>query len=77
MIEMKRCMVRFVQFQPRVDILDSQIYPKHNEFDSCIDPILHWLRDKGVHFVNKVTVTELKMNDNFFAVNEIEGKGSV
>ena len=74
---MKRCMVRFVQFQPRVDILDSQIYPKHNEFDSCIDPILHWLRDKGVHFVNNVTVAELKMNDNFFAVNEIEGKGSV
>ncbi len=76
MIEMKRCMVRFVQFQPCVDILDGRIYPKHNESDSCIDLILHWLRDKGVHFVNNVTVAELKMKDNFFAVNEIEGKGS-
>lgn len=75
MSEMKRYMVRFVQFQPRMDVLDGQIHTKHNEFDSYIDPILHWLRDKGVHFVNGVTVTDLKMNGDFSAVTEIDGKG--
>ena len=76
MIEMKRYMVRFIQFQPKMDVLDGQIHTKHNEFDSYIDPILHWLRDKGVHFVNGVTVTDLKMNGDFSAVTEIAGTGA-
>ena len=71
MIEMKRYMARFIQFQPGAEILDGQIHTKYNEFDSYIDPILHWLRDRGVHFVNKVTITDLTMNSDFTAVTEI------
>lgn len=76
MIEMKRYMVRFIQFQPHMDTLDGILHTKYNEFDSYIDPILHWLRDKGVHFVNGVTVTDLKMNSDFSAVTEIVGTGA-
>lgn len=74
MIEMKRYMIRFIQFQPRMDTLDGILHTKYNEFDSYIDPILHWLRDKGVHFVNGATITDLKMNDDCSAVTEITGQ---
>ncbi len=76
MIEMKRYMARFIQFQPNMDTLDGILHTKYNEFDSYIDPILHWLRDKGVNFVNGVTITELKMNGDCSAVTEIDGKGT-
>ena len=74
MIEMKRYMVRFVQFQPRMDTLDGILHTKYNEFDSYIDPILHWLRDKGVHFVNDTTITDLEMDSNYSVVTRIVGK---
>ncbi len=74
MIEMKRYMVRFVQFQPRMDTLDGILHTKYNEFDSYIDPILHWLRDKGVHFVNGITITDLEMNEDCSAVTRIVGQ---
>ena len=74
MIEMKRYMVRFVQFQPRMDTLDGILHTKYNEFDSYIDPILHWLRDKGVHFANGVTITDLKMDDACTVVTQIVGE---
>ena len=74
MIEMKRYMVRFVQFQPRMDTLDGILHTKYNEFDSYIDPILHWLRDKGVHFVNNVTITDLQMDDACTVVTCIVGE---
>lgn len=76
MIEMKRYMVRFIQYQHQGETLDSQLHTKYNEFDSYIDPILHWLRDKGVHFVNNVTITDLPMNGNFSCVTEIVGHGA-
>ena len=76
MIEMKRYMVRFIQFQPHMDTLDGILHTKYNEFDSYIAPILHWLRDKGVHFLNGVTVTDLKMNSDFSVVTEIVGTGA-
>ena len=74
MIEMKRYMVRFVQFMPNIDTLDGILHTKYNEFDSYIDPILHWLRDKGVHFVNDATITDLEMNADCSTVTRIVGK---
>ena len=74
MIEMKRYMVRFVQFMPNIDTLDGILHTKYNEFDSYIDPILHWLRDKGVHFVNNVTITDLQMDDACTVVTRIVGE---
>lgn len=71
MIEMKRYMIRFIQFQPGMEVLDGQIHTKYNEFDSYVAPILHWLRDKGVNFVNHATITDLKMNNDFSCVTEI------
>lgn len=71
MIEMKRYMIRFIQFQPGMEVLDGMLHTKYNEFDSYIDPILHWLKEKGVHFVNNVTITDLKMDDDFSHVTEI------
>lgn len=76
MIEMKRYMIRFIQFQPGMERLDGILHTKYNEFDSYIDPILHWLRDRGVHFVNDATVTDLQMNSDFSAVTEIVGTNS-
>ncbi len=74
MIEMKRYMVRFIQFQPRMERLDGILHTKYNEFDSLIDPILHWLVDKGVHFVPDTVITDLVMNNDCSAVTEIIGK---
>lgn len=53
---------------------DGILHTKYNEFDSYIDPILHWLRDKGVHFVNNVTITDLKMDDACTVVTQIVGQ---
>lgn len=74
MIEMKRYMVRFIQFQPRMERLDGILHTKYNEFDSLIDPILHWLREHGVHFVNEVTVTDLVMDEACARVTRIVGE---
>lgn len=76
MIEMKRYMIRFIQFQPRMERLDGILHTKYNEFDSLIDPILHWLRDKGVHFCNDTTITDLEMNADCSVVTHIVGKTS-
>jgi oleate hydratase len=73
MIEMKRYMIRFIQFQPRMERLDGILHTKYNEFDSLIDPILHWLQSKGVNFVRDTTVTDLVMDDACAAVREIVG----
>lgn len=73
MIEMKRYMIRFIQFQPGMERLDGILHTKYNEFDSVIDPILHWLTDKGVHFVHEATVTDLVMDDSCSAVTQIVG----
>ena len=73
MIEMKRYMIRFIQFQPRMEHLDGILHTKYNEFDSLIDPILHWLREKGVNFVHDTTVTDLVMDAGCTVVREIVG----
>lgn len=73
MIEMKRYMVRFIQFQPRMERLDGILHTKYNEFDSFIDPILHWLDHQGVRFVNDATITDLVMDDDASVVTEIVG----
>ena len=73
-IEMKRYMVRFLQLQPRMEKLDGILHTKYNEFDSIIDPILHWLRDKGVRFVPGTVVTDLVMDDGCTAVTAIVGQ---
>ena len=75
MIEMKRYMIRFIQFQPGMERLDGILHTKYNEFDSYIDPILHWLRDRGVTFQNGVTVTDLVMDDACSVVTQIQGTG--
>ncbi len=72
MIEMKRYMIRFIQFQPRMERLDGILHTKYNEFDSLIDPILHWLRDRNVTFVNEATVTDLVMDPACTVVTSIE-----
>ena len=71
MIEMKRYMIRFIQFQPGMEHLDGILHTKYNEFDSMVDPILHWLRDKGVSFINEATVTDLEMDDACTVVKKI------
>jgi oleate hydratase len=73
MIEMKRYMIRFIQFQPRMEVLDGILHTKYNEFDSLIDPVLHWLKDKGVRFINDTTVTDLVMDDGCCVVTRIIG----
>ena len=73
MIEMKRYMIRFIQFQPRMEVLDGILHTKYNEFDSLIDPILHWLTKKGVHFVPNTTVTDLEMDAGCTTVTRIVG----
>lgn len=73
MIEMKRYMIRFIQFQPRMERLDGILHTKYNEFDSLIDPILHWLQSKGVNFVRDTTVTDLVMDPDLAEVREIVG----
>lgn len=68
-------MIRFIQFQPGMERLDGILHTKYNEFDSYVDPILHWLRDRGVHFVNGATITDLEMDSDFSHVRKIVGKG--
>lgn len=73
MIELKRYVIRFIQFLPRMERLDGILHTKYNEFDSIVDPILHWLRDRGVSFVNEATVTDLAMDDGLAYVTHILG----
>lgn len=73
MIEMKRYMIRFIQFQPRMEKLDGILHTKYNEFDSLIDPILHWLKEKGVCFIPGATVTDLVMDESCSVVMKIIG----
>ncbi|MCD8008278.1 MAG: oleate hydratase [Clostridiales bacterium] len=73
MIEMKRYMIRFIQFQPRMEHLDGILHTKYNEFDSLIDPILRWLQEKGVQFVCDTVITDLVMDADCNTVTKIVG----
>jgi len=73
MIEMKRYMVRFIQFQPRMEHLDGILHTKYNEFDSLIDPILHWLKGNGVTFVCDTVITDIEMDASCSVVTGIKG----
>ena len=61
-LEMKRYMIRFLQFQPRCEELDGILHTKYNEYDSMIKPLKAWLSARGVTFITDCSVYDLEMD---------------
>ena len=61
-LEMKRYMVRFLQFQPRCEELDGILHTKYNEYDSMIKPLKKWLKERGVTFLTDCDVYDVALD---------------
>ncbi len=71
-LEMKRYMIRFLQFQPRAEELDGILHTKYNEYDSMIKPLKAWLFERGVTFVTDCSVYDLEMDSGNNTVTGIK-----
>lgn len=58
-IEFKRYVLRFIQEFPRMDTLSGVRCTRHNQYDSVIQPIYSWLKDKDVKFLMGSQVSAL------------------
>lgn len=81
-VEFKRYLHRFMLEFSRIETLAGVKRTVFNQYDSLVVPLVAWLRDHGVNFVNGCTVTDLDHTDTgVFSVTAIrslkDGKAEV
>lgn len=62
-VEFKRYLHRFMLEFSRIETLAGVKRTVFNQYDSLVVPLVAWLRDHGVNFVNGCTVTDLDHTD--------------
>jgi oleate hydratase len=60
-LEMKLYMHRFLHLMDGLNDMTSLVFPKYNQYDSFILPLLGWLKDKGVNVQLETIVTDLEI----------------
>ncbi|MBC7736765.1 MAG: oleate hydratase [Candidatus Saccharibacteria bacterium] len=61
-LEMKLYMHRFLHLMDGLNDMTALVFPKYNQYDSFIRPLMAWLADQGVKIQYDTTVYDLKMN---------------
>jgi oleate hydratase len=61
LIEMRRYLRRFMHLFPGFTRIAGILRTRYNQYDSLVDPILVWLRDRGVQVVTGVQVTDARI----------------
>ncbi|MEO7385114.1 MAG: oleate hydratase, partial [Novosphingobium sp.] len=61
-LEMKLYMHRFLHLMDGLNDMTSLVFPKYNQYDSFILPLMTWLKDQGVKIQYDTIVSNLDMN---------------
>lgn len=61
-VEMKRYMQRFIHLLPGMPRMQNIVFPKYNQYDSFILPLLNWLNSHNVVFDLQSRVTDLDID---------------
>lgn len=61
-VEMKRYMQRFIHLMPGMSKLQGILFSEYNQYDSFVKPLVKWLKDNKVNFMNNTLVTDLDMD---------------
>ena len=63
-VEFKRYLLRFIQEFPRTNTMTGVRHTRYNQYESIVLPITNWLKNKGVNFILKSRVADLKFVKN-------------
>ena len=77
-LEMKLYMHRFLHLMDGLNDMTSLVFPKYNQYDAFVRPLMDWLKDQGVTIQYDITVENLEMetSDNARTVTAIQCNGS-
>lgn len=60
-LEMKLYMHRFLHLMDGLNDMTSLVFPKYNQYDSFIRPLMGWLKEQGVNIEYGIVVSDLEM----------------
>jgi oleate hydratase len=61
-LEMKLYMHRFLHLMDGLNDMTALVFPKYNQYDSFVCPLMAWLKDKGVKIHYDTIVSDLEMD---------------
>lgn len=61
-LEMKLYMHRFLHLMDGLNDMTSLVFPKYNQYDSFVVPLMDWLKNKGINIQYGATVSDLEIN---------------
>ena len=61
-LEMKLYMHRFLHLMDGLNDMTSLVFPKYNQYDSFVRPLMAWLKDQGVTIQYDTIVSDLEMD---------------
>ncbi len=73
-LEMKLYMHRFLHLMDGLNDMTSLVFPKYNQYDGFVRPLMNWLKDQGVniHYDTVVENLEMETSDNTRTVTAIK-----
>ncbi len=63
-IELRRYFLRFMHLFPDMGTQALIHHTRYNQYDSVVRPLVKWLTDRGVQFVDKTRVTDIDLGDD-------------
>lgn len=61
-LEMKLYTHRFLHLMDGLSDMTGLVFPKYNQYDSFVRPLMKWLKDKGVNIQTNTIVTDVEMD---------------
>lgn len=61
-LEMKLYMHRFLHLMDGLNDMTSLVFPKYNQYDSFVVPLMDWLKSRGVKIQHGTIVSDLEIN---------------
>ncbi|MGP5308056.1 oleate hydratase [Vreelandella alkaliphila] len=77
-LEMKLYMHRFLHLMDGLNDMTSLVFPKYNQYDSFVRPLMNWLQDQGVNIQYDTVVENLDMDtqDGSSTITALQCRGS-
>ena len=63
-LEMKLYMHRFLHLMDGLNDMTALVFPKYNQYDSFIVPLMAWLKDRGVKIQYDTVVSDVEMDSD-------------
>ncbi|WP_434984841.1 oleate hydratase [Vreelandella zhaodongensis] len=77
-LEMKLYMHRFLHLMDGLNDMTSLVFPKYNQYDSFVRPLMSWLKDQGVkiEYDTMIENLEIETQDDNRTVTALQCRGS-